>query len=290
MQTPTPVRSLALSHLGPRQPGRRAMLLMSGGQDSFVAALLAKEWCDEVHAVHFRYGQQHAIEESCASKLAREIGLSSYDVFDLGLLATIGDSALVRKGQDLSGQHPRAAHLPASFVPGRNLLFLTAAAALAFKLGCGEIWTGICQSDFTNYPDCREDFLTSTQGTLHQAFDQANPATAMRLVAPLLKLNKAEIFLLAAERGRLDLLIESTHSCYRGDRLQRLEWGYGCGLCWACTHRLNGYLDFKDIDAERGVMQFAARLTEQGYTAKEAAHCVLRRCRYLESRWQGGAA
>lgn len=279
-------------YMGPKQKGRRAVVLLSGGQDSLVAALLAKEWCEDVHAVHFVYGQRHGVETDAARHLAHELGLPLIEM-RLELLAEVGDSALVDGAADMNGQHPRAAHLPASFVPGRNVLFFGAAAALAFKLEAGELWTGICQSDFTNYPDCREDFLISMQDALRHSLDQANLVTALRIVAPLLKLSKAETYMLAAERGRLDMFSHKTHTCYYGTTIglsacSTSEVTFE-SACRACRQRSKGRDEFTAQDPRASVGTLAARLRAEGYSSDECADAIMQRCRYFEARQRGEA-
>ena len=279
---------IAADFLGPRRAGRRAVVVLSGGQDSFVTALLAKEWCDEVHAVHFAYGQRHAVEADCAARIAADLQLASFEALDLGVIKQVGNSALV-EGTTIAAKHGRAAHLPASFVPGRNILFLTAAAMVAFRVRASELWTGVCQTDYSGYTDCREDFLGSMQTTLRHALDQSNADTALRIVAPLLKLSKAETFMLAAERGRLDMLLEHTHTCYEGDRAHRNAWGYGCGACPACLLRVKGFEEFKALARTPSTALLMKRMQDAGFTHDEVAEAVGLRVAYFTAHTAGGA-
>ncbi len=269
----------AADFLGPRQSGRRAIVVLSGGQDSFVTALLAKEWCEDVRAVHFTYGQRHAIERVCARHVAEQLNMPLVE-FDLDIIRQVGNSALVVGGADIAAQHGGAAHLPASFVPGRNILFLTAAAMLAFQCKATELWTGVCQTDYSGYPDCRADFLASMQTTLRHALDQANPDTALRLVAPLLNMTKAETFMIAAERGRLDMLLEHTHTCYQGSR-DRHAWGAGCAACPSCKLRIKGYEEFKATTRQQSITGLMRRMYEAGFEHDEVAAATGLRSQYF---------
>jgi queuosine biosynthesis protein QueC len=151
----------------------------------------------------------------------------------------IVDSALTTGG-DVSQSHARLKHLPASFVPNRNAIFITLSHALAQKIGAEILITGVCETDYSGYPDCRAVFIDSIQKTLHLASD-----TLIYIVTPLMKINKAQTFQLAENVSILDDVIELSHTCYNGDRTHRHDWGYGCGECPACKIRQEGWLQYK---------------------------------------------
>lgn len=216
----------------------KSVVVFSGGQDSTTCLLMARRETDVVGALHVRYGQRHAIETECARHIASELGVPMLEV-EVPAFAQLGDSALVGNGA-IGTTHPRLCHLPASFVPGRNLVLLTLAAAHAMKLGATQIWTGVCQTDYSGYPDCREDTLTALQDAIRKGMDFPE----LQVVAPLMHLTKAQTFAVAAECGRLELVLEHSHTCYEGDRAHRHPWGYGCGTCPACALRSKGWSDY----------------------------------------------
>lgn len=214
----------------------RAIVLFSGGQDSTTCLYLAKQLYDEVHAVSIFYGQRHASELEAAAEIVK-LAKVDHTVLHLDALGEIGDSALVRAGQELTGEGGRSDHaapngLPSSFVPGRNLLFLSLAASVAVKLGVQDIITGVCQTDYSGYPDCRREFID----VLEKAATLAMPSSAgpMRVVTPLMYMTKAETVRMAARLpGCLDALKLSV-TCYNGLRP-------GCGTCAACVLRAQGF-------------------------------------------------
>ncbi len=221
-----------------------SVVLLSGGQDSTVTLALASRCSSRVVAVSFDYGQQHQVELRCADKIAAALG-AEHLVLPVPALEQLGHSALLGQGGgrlDVRDAHPSAPHLPASFVPGRNGLFLQLAAAVAFRYGYTLLWGGWCQTDYSGYPDCRYDFLETMERALRLGLD-ASPLT---LCAPLLFEKKAAAFRVAHELGPHveELVLEHSMTCYRGDRSQRHAWGYGCENCPACELRRAGYLEY----------------------------------------------
>ncbi len=208
-----------LPTLKPTERGEKALVLFSGGQDSTTCLYWACHYFPEVEAIGFHYGQKHAVELEQARKIADLAGVP-FTVLDLrGLLR---GSALTEHDQDVAAAHPLAPHLPASFVPGRNALFLTLAASYGFTRGIHDLVGGMCQTDYSGYPDCRRDFIDAMERALSLALD-----TKIRIHTPLMHLTKAETWRLARELDILDVIIELTHTDYNGDRSERHAWGYG---------------------------------------------------------------
>jgi 7-cyano-7-deazaguanine synthase len=217
----------------------KAIVLLSGGQDSTTCLYWARQQFDEVIAVSIFYGQRHASELQAARDIAQAARILGHSEVALSALGDIGDSALVRKDLELTGDggRPDAAMpqgLPTSFVPGRNLLFLSVAGALAVKHGVKDIVTGVCQTDFSGYPDCRREFIDSMERTLSLAMPSS--AGPLRIHTPLMHMTKAETVRLASRLpGCLDALRFSV-TCYHGQRP-------GCGTCPACTLRAKGFTE-----------------------------------------------
>jgi 7-cyano-7-deazaguanine synthase len=224
-----------------------ALVLFSGGQDSTVCLAWALDRYERVETIGFHYGQRHNVElaqrEIIRSKLAR-LGdaakrLGPDTVLDLPALQSISDTALTRETEITFA----ATGLPTTFVPGRNLLFLTYAAALAYRRGIRTLVGGMCETDFSGYPDCRNDTIQ----TLAQALSLglANPVS---VETPLMYIDKAGTWELASKlRGDdfIQIIVEDTHTCYMGDRTNRHEWGYGCGICPACDLRAKGWSEWR---------------------------------------------
>ena len=227
-----------------------ALVLFSGGQDSTTSLFWALSpdhgGFDRVEAVAFRYGQRHAVEVEQAGRIAEAAGVP-LTVLDLGGLLS-GSALLQSEAADTNAAHALAPDLPASFVPGRNALFLTAAASLAFARGLAgeagrlDLVGGMCQTDYSGYPDCRLDFVESQAQTLSLALD-----TDVTIHTPLMHLTKAETWKLAADLGRvrgldvLETVREMSHTDYHGDRTQRHPWGYGRLDNPASVLRAKGY-------------------------------------------------
>jgi 7-cyano-7-deazaguanine synthase len=226
-----------------------ALVLFSGGQDSTVCLASALERFDVVETVGFAYGQRHVIELETRQRLLEKLRaafprwnakLGSDHVLDLPTLGRISETSLTRATEIEIGQ----AGLPNTFVPGRNLLFFTYAAALAWRRGLTTLVGGMCETDYSGYPDCRNDTLQTLAKALSLGLDK--PVT---IETPLMYVDKAGTWALAQKLGGqalVDLIIEDTHTCYLGDRAHRHAWGYGCGTCPACELRAKGW------DAWRG--------------------------------------
>jgi 7-cyano-7-deazaguanine synthase len=229
------------------QATETALVLFSGGQDSTVCLAWALDRFARVETVGFDYGQRHAVELAVRQPIREAIAglnadwrsrLGDDHVVKLDALPAIADTALTRDMAIEMGSNG----LPTTFVPGRNLIFLTFAGALAYRRGAKHLVAGMCETDYSGYPDCRDDTVKAMQVALSLGMDR-------RLVVhtPLMWIDKAGTFALAKEIGSqrlLDLVIEATHSCYLGDRSQRHPWGYGCGSCPACRLRADGYARF----------------------------------------------
>jgi 7-cyano-7-deazaguanine synthase len=230
-----------------------ALVLFSGGQDSTACLGWALDRYDRVETVGFGYGQRHRVELECRDVVLHHLRqgfphwaarLGADHLVDLSLIAQIGESALTSE-RALAMQ---ANGLPNTFVPGRNLMFFTVAAALAYRRGAGVLVGGMCETDFSGYPDCRDNTLKAMQIALSLGLD-----TKMTVETPLMFLSKAQTWALAKSLGGdalMQITIEHTHTCYLGDRSRRHVWGYGCGDCPACKLRARGYAEF--IEGSRG--------------------------------------
>ncbi|MGN6098424.1 MAG: 7-cyano-7-deazaguanine synthase QueC [Bosea sp. (in: a-proteobacteria)] len=222
----------------------RALVLFSGGQDSTTALAWALDRFDAVETVGFDYGQRHRVEMQCRLTIRGKLpALSSTyagrlgpdHVVDLAALGALSETALTRETEIVFAE----TGLPTTFVPGRNLIFLTFAAALAYRRNLKHIVLGVCETDYSGYPDCRDDTIKAMQVALGLGLDRR-----LALHTPLMWRDKAETFALARQIGGqalLDLVLEETHSCYLGNRSTRHGWGYGCGHCPACDLRAKGY-------------------------------------------------
>lgn len=230
----------------------RALVLFSGGQDSAVCLAWALDRFDHVETIGFRYGQRHAVELDCRPRLldalrrafpAWATKLGGDQVLDLPVLGTMSDTSLTRqKDIDLE-----AGALPNTFVPGRNLLFFTLAAAHAFDRDLPNLVGGMCETDYSGYPDCRDDTLKSLQVSLNLGMD-----SRFVIHTPLMWIDKAATWALAARLGGAPLVAlieEESHSCYLGDRRTRHPWGYGCGKCPACLLRAEGHRAWRESHA-----------------------------------------
>ncbi|MBI4979331.1 MAG: 7-cyano-7-deazaguanine synthase QueC [Spirochaetes bacterium] len=218
---------------------QRALVLFSGGQDSTTCLGWTKNRYRDVHAIAFSYGQRHSIEIQQARRIAATLDVP-IKVVDISFLKDIVVSALTGTG-DVSKRHRDNKNLPASFVPDRNALFITLAHAYAQTIKADVLVGGMCQTDYSGYPDCRRPFITSLIKTLNAGSD-----VHIAMLTPIMHLTKAETFALAAEEGVLDLVLNESHTCYEGDR-KKYPWGKGCGTCPACTLRKRGYEQFLKI-------------------------------------------
>lgn len=221
-----------------------ALVLFSGGQDSTTCLAWALDRFATVETIGFDYGQRHAVELACREPVrhaVRELRRNWYNalgadhLLDVGVLGKISDTALTSTAEIRMTE----AGLPSTFVPGRNVLFFTLAAALAYRRGIKHIVAGMCETDFSGYPDCRDDTVKAVQVALSLGMDQR-----FVLHTPLMWIDKAETWRLAERLGGAALIrviLEQTHSCYLGDRERRHDWGYGCGDCPACDLRRRGW-------------------------------------------------
>jgi 7-cyano-7-deazaguanine synthase len=225
----------------------KALVLFSGGQDSTTCLAWAFERFDSVETVGFDYGQRHAAELRARPRVLDSIrkisakwssALGPDFVLPINTLKAIGGNALT----DQMNFGVGANKLPTSFVPGRNIFFLSAAAALGYRRGIADLVGGMCETDYSGYPDCRHATIESAANTFSLALDKP-----LRIHTPLMWLDKASTWSLARELGGSDfveLIIEETVTCYEGDRNHRHEWGYGCARCPACGLRAKGFAEY----------------------------------------------
>jgi len=224
----------------PPKLGQHAVVLFSGGQDSTTCLYWALQRFETVEAVGFRYGQRHIVEMQQAQHIAQRAEVP-YRVLEVPALEQLGQNALTDSSLAIttpSATAPDGAGLPNTFVPGRNLIFLGLAASAAYLAKTSHLVGGMCETDFSGYPDCRRGFLDSLEETLRLGL-----GAEVTIHTPLMWLNKAETWQLADNLGCLDVVIEDSHTCYNGDRAHRQAWGYGCGHCPACELRAAGYAE-----------------------------------------------
>ena len=221
-----------------------ALVLFSGGQDSTTCLAQALSKYARVETVGFDYGQRHRVELQARLVVLREIRaqfpqwadrLGDAHLLDLAVLGQVSETSLTRD----TAFKMESSGLPNTFVPGRNLLFLTLAAALAYRRDLQVLVTGVCETDFSGYPDCRDDSMKAMQLALSLGMDKR-----FLIDTPLMWIDKAATWAMAEALGGqslVDLIIEHTHTCYLGDREHRHAWGYGCGQCPACELRARGF-------------------------------------------------
>ena len=229
-----------------------ALVLFSGGQDSTTCLADALSRYTRVETVAFDYGQRHRVELDARLQVLAALRaqfpawaerMGQDHLLDASVLGQVSDTALTRD----TAIAMQANGLPNTFVPGRNLLFLTLAAALAYRRGLDVIVTGVCETDYSGYPDCRDDTMKAMQVALSLGMDKR-----LRIDTPLMWIDKAQTWQMAYDLGQatgqpdggqqlVDLVVEHSHTCYLGDRTQRHAWGYGCGSCPACELRSAGY-------------------------------------------------
>jgi 7-cyano-7-deazaguanine synthase len=227
-----------------RPPADGALVLFSGGQDSAVCLAWALDRYPRVETVGFDYGQRHIVEMEARQRVRAGLldrfpqwrgGLGEDHVLDLRGFGAVADSALTAdRAIEMTERG-----LPSTFVPGRNLVFLVYAAALADRRGLTALVGGMCETDYSGYPDCRRDTLDALQQALNLGMERP-----FRVETPLMRLTKARTWGLAAGLGGealVELIVEDSHTCYRGERGERRAWGYGCGRCPACELRAAGW-------------------------------------------------
>lgn len=228
-----------------------ALVLFSGGQDSTTCLAWTLDQYERVETIGFDYRQRHVVELECRENIRSEIARSFPDwasrlgedhTIDLGVLGAISDTALTRNVEIEMSQ----SGLPSTFVPGRNILFLTFAACIAYRRGLKHIVGGMCETDYSGYPDCRDDTIKALQAALNLGME-----TRFVLHTPLMWIDKGQTWELASRLGGaalVDLIVEHTHTCYFGDREHRHDWGYGCGTCPACELRAAGFMRYRAKD------------------------------------------
>ena len=226
----------------------KALVLFSGGQDSATCLAWALDRFDAVETIGFEYGQRHGVEmrarQAVRAKMAERFPelagrLGPDHVVDLSGYGAIAESALTSEREIEIAE----TGLPTTFVPGRNLVFLTVAAAQAWRSGAKTLVGGMCQTDYSGYPDCRAETIEAQARALSLGLGEA-----IGIETPLMHLTKAETWALAHGLGGdalVDLIVEESHTCYRGGRGRRFDWGYGCGDCPACDLRAKGWADWR---------------------------------------------
>lgn len=221
-----------------------ALVLFSGGQDSATCLAWALDQFERVETIGFDYGQRHRVELEVRTRFLDEIRtafphwgerLGDDHVLDLSSLGRISDTALTTGAAIAFAD----SGLPNTFVPGRNLLFLTYASAIAYRRDIKHLVTGVCETDYSGYPDCRDDTIKALQVALNLGMEKR-----FVIQTPLMWIDKAGTWSLADELGGpslVEMIVEHSHTCYQGDRNQRHPWGYGCGACPACNLRAGGF-------------------------------------------------
>jgi 7-cyano-7-deazaguanine synthase len=229
-----------------------ALVLFSGGQDSTTCLAWALERYAHVETVGFDYGQRHRIELDCRVEILAALKrdfpawaarLGEDHMLDLSILGRLSETALTQDKEIAFAE----SGLPNTFVPGRNLLFFTFAAAIAYRRGIKHLVGGMCETDYSGYPDCRDDTLKALQVALNLGMEQRFVVNT-----PLMWIDKAQTFALANDLGGdklMAIVLEHTHSCYMGDRTHRHDWGYGCGTCPACQLRSHGWFRYSGKNA-----------------------------------------
>jgi 7-cyano-7-deazaguanine synthase len=232
-----------------------ALVLFSGGQDSTTCLAWSLNQFAHVETIGFNYRQRHVIELECRKKIREDVLLRLPDwqvrlgedhTIDLGVLGSISATALTRNVEIEMLENK----LPSTFVPGRNVLFFTLAACVAYRRGIKHIVGGMCETDFSGYPDCRDDTIKSLQASLNLAME-----TRFVLHTPLMWIDKSQTWELANQLGGstlVDVIIEHTHTCYEGDRTHYHSWGFGCGTCPACELRKSGFLKYQALKSAGG--------------------------------------
>jgi 7-cyano-7-deazaguanine synthase len=229
---------------------RAALVLFSGGQDSSTCLAWALDRFAHVETLGFDYGQRHIVELACRARIRDGLAalnpgwaarLGPDHTLPLQALAAVSETALTRDTEIAMG----ANGLPTTFVPGRNLIFVTFAAALATRRGLKHLVGGMCETDYSGYPDCRDDTLKALQVAINLGMD-----SRFVLHTPLMWRDKPATWALAEQLGGaalVELIRTESHSCYRGDRTQLHAWGYGCGACPACELRAKGWEGYRAI-------------------------------------------
>ena len=234
--------------IAPMSAASSALVLFSGGQDSSICLAYALQHYSHVETVAFTYGQRHAVELACRLEVRDALAkfssvwskrLGHDHILSAEALAEIGGSSLTDQG----AIQMREDGLPTSFVPGRNLIFFTYAAALGYRRGISTLIGGMCETDFSGYPDCRAKTLQALNTSINLGMNHA-----FTFETPLMHLTKAQSWQMAKDIGDeplVELILEHSHTCYEGERETRHVWGYGCGTCPACVLRAQGYEEWR---------------------------------------------
>lgn len=212
---------------------KKAVVVFSGGQDSTTCLIHALPLYDEVHCITFDYGQRHRAEIEVAQQLAKQLGATVHKVLDASLLNELAISSLTRDNIPVPTVNSSGESLPSTFVPGRNILFLTLASIYAYQVKAETVITGVCETDFSGYPDCRDEFVKALNKAVELGMEYP-----LRLDTPLMWLNKSETWALADHHNQLSLVREHTLTCYNG------VIGSGCANCDACNLRARGLNDY----------------------------------------------
>ena len=231
----------------PTHSAQKALIMFSGGQDSATCLAWALEYFDYVETIGFDYDQRHNVEMQCRETVLSRFKtdfphwsakLGKDHIVDLSALGAISETSLTRDVEIVISK----TGLPSTFVPGRNLIFLNFAAAVGYRRGLYTLIGGMCEADFSGYPDCRKETLDAQMRAISMGMDQV-----FRLETPLMHISKAGAWALAHKLGGdalVELILEDTHTCYKGTRDKRHDWGYGCGTCPACDLRDKGWNSF----------------------------------------------
>ncbi len=215
---------------------KKCVVVFSGGQDSTTCLGVSLKNGFKTHAISFFYDQKHNIELERAKAICEKLNVP-HTIIDISFFGHLVDSALTHNG-NVNEKHSRLKDLPASFVPNRNIMFLTIAHAFAQKIGADFLMTGVCETDYSGYPDCRNDFIKLAEATLN-----SGSSSNIIIITPLMWLNKAQTWKLAEETGVMEIVKEMSHTCYNGSDIMN-DWGYGCGDCPACKLRQKGYEEY----------------------------------------------
>ncbi len=227
-----------------------ALLLFSGGQDSATCLAWALDRFDHIETVGFDYEQRHAVELQCRGNVREKVAalypdwhsaLGPDHILDLSVLGKISDTSLTRDVEIEMNE----TGLPSTFVPGRNLIFLNFAAAVGYRRGITTLIGGMCEADFSGYPDCRKQTLDVTMSSISLGMDRV-----FTLETPLMSISKAGAWDMAETLGGqdlVDIILEESHTCYLGERGRRYDWGYGCDDCPACDLRSKGWQEYMDV-------------------------------------------
>jgi 7-cyano-7-deazaguanine synthase len=218
---------------------KKAVIVFSGGQDSTTCLIHALPLYDEIHCITFDYGQRHRAEIEVAQQLSKQLGVTVHKVLDTSLLNELAISSLTRDNIPVPSTNSSGESLPSTFVPGRNILFLTLASIYAYQVQAETVITGVCETESSGYPDCGDDFVRSLNDSIVLGMDYK-----VRIETPLMRLNKAETWALADHHNQLDLILHHTLTCYNGIK------GSGCANCDSCSLRAKGLSEFLENKAE----------------------------------------